>query len=68
MTAVTGVGNNAAGASSGASQDQGASAVNQVVGLVGQTTFQMLFSQLQQNAAQFQDAMEDPTMDTSDDS
>ena len=67
MTAVNGVmSNNAAGASSGASQDQ--SALNQGIGLVGQTTFQMLLNQLMQNTSQFQDAMQDPSMDTSDDS
>jgi hypothetical protein len=45
------------GTSGSNSQDQGA--VNQVVGTVAESTFQMMMNQLMQTASQFQETMQD---------
>ncbi len=54
---------NVTGSPGGSSQNQ--AAVNQVVGVVAETTFEMMFNQLMQTASQFQETMQDDSTDNS---
>jgi hypothetical protein len=54
--------NSVSGQSGSGSQDQTA-AINQGVGTIAETTFEMMFNQIMQTASQFQETMQDDSTD-----